>query len=94
VIKDTGTDPELKQRLEALLALGEPDGEVAFAYSMKKAVDQFYETQVPDQVADLFPCAQPSSGSRQHDRCRLPAQYRPCDGSARHPHPRESQSLG
>jgi hypothetical protein len=54
VIKDTGTDPELQQRLEALLALGDPDGEVASAYSIKEAGSQFYETEDPTQAADLL----------------------------------------
>ena len=44
VIKATATDPELTSRLESLLALGDPDGEVAFAYSVKEAVARFYDT--------------------------------------------------
>ncbi len=54
VIKQTGTDPELQERLEALLALGDPEGEVAFAYGVKEAVGQFYETEDPEQAADLL----------------------------------------
>ena len=48
MIKATAHDPELQERLEGLLALGDPDGEVAFAYSVKEAVAQFYETADPE----------------------------------------------
>ena len=41
VIKATAGNSELASRLEALLALGDPDGEVAFAYSVKEAVARF-----------------------------------------------------
>jgi transposase len=54
VIKATASDAELTARLEGLLALGDPDGEVAFAYSVKEAVARFYETQDPDAAADLL----------------------------------------
>jgi transposase len=54
VIKATADDPELQERLEGLLALGDPDGEVAFAYSMKEAVAQFYDTADPEAAADLL----------------------------------------
>jgi len=54
VISKTASDRELKERLEALLALGDPDGEVAFAYSVKEAVVRFYETQDPEEAADLL----------------------------------------
>jgi transposase len=54
VIKATANDPELQERLEGLLALGDPDGEVAFAYSMKEAVAQFYDTADPEAAADLL----------------------------------------
>ena len=54
VMRDTSTDPELASRLEGLLALGDPDGEVAFAYSLKEAVARFYETRDKDQAADLL----------------------------------------
>lgn len=54
VIKATATDAELQERLEGLLALGDPDGEVAFAYSMKEAVARFYETTHPEAAADLL----------------------------------------
>jgi transposase len=54
VIKSTATDPALTERLEGLLALGDPDGEVAFAYSVKEAVAQFYETDDPEQAVDLL----------------------------------------
>ena len=53
VIKATANDPELS-RLEGLLALGDPDGEVAFAYSVKEAVASFYETDDPEAAADLL----------------------------------------
>jgi transposase len=36
------------------LALGDPDGEVAFAYSVKEAVAQFYGTKDPEAAADLL----------------------------------------
>ena len=45
VFKATAADPELSSRLEGLLALGDPDGEVAFAYGVKEAVARFYETE-------------------------------------------------
>lgn len=54
VIKETGNDPELSERLEALLQLGDPDGEVAFAYGVKEAVTRFYETDDRTQAEDLF----------------------------------------
>jgi transposase len=54
VMRDTATDPELTARLQGLLALGDPDGEVAFAYSVKEAIAQFYGTQDPDAAADLL----------------------------------------
>ena len=54
VIKATANDPELQERLEGLLALGDPEGEVAFAYSMKEAVGRFYETADPEAAADLL----------------------------------------
>jgi len=54
VIKGTGTDRELTERLDALLALGDPDGEVAFAYSVKEAVSRFYETEDPAQAEELL----------------------------------------
>ena len=54
VIRETGTDPELTERLDALLALGDPDGEVAFAYGVKEAVTRFYETEDPAQAEELL----------------------------------------
>jgi transposase len=54
VIGATATDPELQERLEGLLALGDPDGEVAFAYSVKEAVARFYATADPQAAADLL----------------------------------------
>ena len=54
VIKATASDAELTSRLEGLLALGDPDGEVAFAYSVKEAVARFYETADPDAAEDLL----------------------------------------
>lgn len=54
VMRGTSVDPELSGRLDALLALGDPDGEVAFAYSAKEAVARFYETEDPDQATDLL----------------------------------------
>lgn len=47
-------DPELKERLEGLLALGDPTGEVAFAYAVKEAVARFYGTADPEQATDLL----------------------------------------
>jgi transposase len=54
VMGGTAADPELTARLEDLLALGDPDGEVAFAYSVKEAVAGFYETEDSEQAADLL----------------------------------------
>ena len=54
VMGATATDPELTARLEGLLALGDPDGEVAFAYSVKEAVAAFYATGDKEQAADLL----------------------------------------
>jgi transposase len=54
VIRNTATDPELQARLESLLALGDPDGEVAFAYSVKEAVARFYETDNGEEAEDLL----------------------------------------
>ena len=54
MIRQTATDPGLSERLEALLALGDPDGEVALAYSVKEAVARFYETEDPSQAEDLL----------------------------------------
>jgi transposase len=54
VIKATANDTELTSRLESLLALGDPDGEVAFAYSVKEAVARFYETADPQAAEDLL----------------------------------------
>lgn len=54
VIRETSGDPELQARLEGLLALGDPDGEVAFAYNVKEAVARFYATEDPDQAIDLL----------------------------------------
>jgi transposase len=54
VMGATSHDPELGGRLEGLLALGDPDGEVAFAYSVKEAVARFYATEDPEVAADLL----------------------------------------
>jgi transposase len=54
VIRKTAADPELEARLRGLLALGDPDGEVAFAYSIKEAVARFYETEDPEEAKDLL----------------------------------------
>jgi transposase len=54
VMRETASDPELQERLEGLLALGDPEGEVAFAYSVKEAVARFYDTEDNDQAADLL----------------------------------------
>lgn len=54
VMRDAACDPELEERLEGLLALGDPTGEVAFAYSVKEAVARFYGTDDPEQAADLM----------------------------------------
>jgi transposase len=52
VIKATANDPELQERLEGLLTLGDPEGEVAFAYSVKEAVARFYDTA--DLLRDII----------------------------------------
>jgi transposase len=54
VIKATASDPELQSRLEGLLALGDPEGEVAFAYGVKEAVARFYETVDAEEAKDLL----------------------------------------
>jgi len=54
VIKETSHDPDLQARLEGLLALGDPDGEVAFAYGVKEAVARFYETSDASEAEDLL----------------------------------------
>ncbi len=54
VIGATATDPALQERLEGLLALGDPDGEVAFAYSVKEAVAAFYVTENPEHATNLL----------------------------------------
>ncbi len=54
VIKETKHDADLQARLEGLLALGDPEGEVAFAYGVKEAVARFYETQDPTEAEDLL----------------------------------------
>ena len=64
VIKATAATPSSTSRLEGLLALGDPDGEVAFAYSVKEAVARFYETDDPEAAADLL---------ARHHRPRLEA---------------------
>jgi transposase len=54
VMGATAADPELTERLEGLLALGDPDGEVAFAYSIKEAVAGFYASEDAEGAADLL----------------------------------------
>ena len=54
VLGATATDPELQGRLESLLALGDPEGEVAFAYAVKEAVARFYATEDAEAAADLL----------------------------------------
>jgi transposase len=54
VMRDTAAQPELRERLEGLLSLGDPDGEVAFAYSVKEAVARFYATEDHEQAEDLL----------------------------------------
>jgi transposase len=54
VVKATSLDPDLQARLEGLLALGDPDGEVAFAYGVKEAVARFYATEDAEEAADLL----------------------------------------
>jgi transposase len=54
VMRATAKDPELVARLEGLLRLGDPDGEVALAYSVKEAVARFYDTEDPEEAADLM----------------------------------------
>ncbi len=54
VIKATASDPALSSRLEGLLALGDPNGEVAFAYGVKEAVARFYETVDAEEAKDLL----------------------------------------
>jgi transposase len=54
VMRGSTRDAELQERLVGLLALGDPDGEVAFAYNLKEAVAAFYETEDPELAADLL----------------------------------------
>ena len=54
VIKATATDAQLQARLEGLLALGDPDGEVALAYGVKEAIARVYETPDGGEAADLL----------------------------------------
>jgi transposase len=54
VINETKHDPDLQARLEGLLALGDPEGEVAFAYGVKEAVARFYETDDVAAAEDLL----------------------------------------
>jgi transposase len=54
VVKETSNDPDLQSRLEGLLALGDPDGEVAFAYGVKEAVARFYLIEDPHEAEDLL----------------------------------------
>jgi transposase len=54
VMATTSSQPDLVSRLEDLLALGDPDGEVALAYGLKEAVARFYETADPDEAKDLM----------------------------------------
>jgi transposase len=45
---------EATARLESLLALGDPDGEVAIAYRIKERVRDFYRTNNPDDARQLL----------------------------------------
>jgi transposase len=54
VITATASDPELQSRLEGLLALGDPDGEVAFAYGVKEAIARFYTLDNAEEAEDLL----------------------------------------
>lgn len=47
--------PSARELLETLLALGDPDGEVAFAHRIKEAIRDFYDrTASYDHAAELF----------------------------------------
>jgi transposase len=54
VLTQTSKDPDLATRLEGLLALGDPEGEVAFAYRVKEAVARFYLTEDPSEAEELL----------------------------------------
>jgi transposase len=54
VMNRTASDQELQERIEGLLSIGDPNGEVALAFSMKEAVRRLYEIEDPDQAADLL----------------------------------------
>ena len=54
VMRASARDPELTARLEGLLALGDPDGEVALAYGVKEAVARFYETEDANEATELL----------------------------------------
>ncbi len=70
-----GSDPQLRARLEGLLALGDPDGEVALAYGVKEAIARFYEFADGDATADLLrdiidQCSKTSSPPEQRRLAR------------------------
>jgi transposase len=54
VMTETRSNPELIERLQAMLELGDPNGEVSFAYAMKEAVAQFYDTSDRDAAQELL----------------------------------------
>lgn len=43
IMNDTRQSPELSERMMSLLSLGDPEGEVLFAYSIKEALALYYE---------------------------------------------------
>lgn len=54
VMGATRGDAALQARLGDLLALGDPDGEVAFAYAVKEAMARFYELTTIDEAERLL----------------------------------------
>jgi transposase len=50
----TRSDPGLQERLTGLLALGDPEGEVAFAFAVKEAVARFYEIDNYDDAQSFL----------------------------------------
>jgi len=69
IIKATGDDPELQSRLQGLLELGDPNGEVAFAYAVKEAVARFYTIEDPEEATsflqDIIDTASKKSAPRE-----------------------------
>ena len=53
-MRATRDDPGLVERLDGLLGLGDPDGEVAFAYAIKEATARFYDNTSREAAEDFL----------------------------------------